>query len=77
MVYSRSSIQHVHVNWGLDSGEVSRSIGQLFHILFKQSNGNSEVYIIQSNFRQFNVTELSIFTICACVYVCVHVGVNQ
>ena len=24
MVYSRNSIQHVDVNWGLDSGEVSK-----------------------------------------------------
>ena len=44
MVYSRSSIQHV--NWGLDSGEVSRSIGQLFYIKFNEFSHTNMIHII-------------------------------
>ena len=44
MVYSRSSIQHV--NWGLDSGEVSRSIGHLFYIKFSEFSHTSVIHII-------------------------------
>ena len=46
MVYSRNSIQHVDVNWGLDSGEVSMSIGQLFLSNFSGSNGTNVIHII-------------------------------
>ena len=43
-------------------------------------SGFNSTSVIMSNFTNFSVSELSIFTIlciCACVYVCVHVSVNQ
>ena len=76
MVYSRSSIQHV--DWDLDSGEVSRSIGQLFYIKFNGSSNTNAIHIIQSNssnLMQQNFVFLQFVRVCMCV--CMLVCVNR
>ena len=68
MVYSRNSIHHVNcVNWGLDSGEVSKSIGQLFYIKFNEFSNTSVIHIIQGNLTCQNSV---ILPFCAFVRVC-------
>ena len=78
MVYSRNSIPCVnYVNWGLDSGEVSMVDWPFVLSNSSRCSCTNVIHIILSN---SSVTELCIFTIlciCACVYVCVHVSVNQ
>ena len=69
--------QHVDVNWGLDSGEVSIVDWPFVLSNLSESSCTNVIHIILSNSMY---SELSIFTIwCVyvCVYVCVHVSVNQ